>query len=285
MLIQILDSCSTTLGTCCNDYALAGLLSIIRSGMDIVQIIVPIILIISGTVSFIQLMIKPDDEKGALKKALGNKFTAAIIVFLLPFIVNLVLDWTANSYTTFNVVSCWQAAQTVAIKTAASESDTKISTTAKDKTSLNEDLSALNVNVIDNSPKSSSTNGSATGNAIVAYAKQFLGKEYVYGGEWNGELPYTPTDCSGFVQGLFHHFGISIPRDTVSQWAATDTYTLVPDGQQKAGDLVMYYGHVAMITGNGNEIIHDSNHKDGVKISSDFHYRSIQGIMRINGVN
>lgn len=68
MYMQILAECSTTLGTCCNDYALAGLLSIVRSGMDIVQILVPIILIVSGTVSFIQLMIKPDDEKGALKK-------------------------------------------------------------------------------------------------------------------------------------------------------------------------------------------------------------------------
>ena len=36
----------------------------------------------------------------------------------------------------------------------------------------------------------------------------------------NGELPYTPTDCSGFVQGVFAHFGISLPRTTSTQWAA-----------------------------------------------------------------
>lgn len=283
--MQILAECSTTLGTCCNDYALAGLLSIVRSGMDIVQILVPIILIVSGTVSFIQLMIKPDDEKGALKKALANKFISAVIVFLLPFIINMTLDITSQSYTTFNVASCWTAAQTVAIKTAASQSDTKISSTTSDKKALNEDLGKLNVNVVDNSTKTSTSNGSAKGNAIVAYAKKFLGQAYVWGGSWNGEIPYTPTDCSGFVQGLFRHFGISIPRDTDGQWKATDTYTLVPDGQQKAGDLVMFEGHVAMITGNGNEIIHDSNSRDGVKISSDFHYRTIKGIMRINGVN
>ena len=138
------------------------------------------------------------------------------------------------------------------------------------------------------SPGDSST-GSLTGRAIVSYAMEFVGQEYRYSGSWNGEKPYTPTDCSGFVQGVFSHFGIQLPRTTYAQWAATNTYTLVTDGNIKAGDVVMYDGHVGILTGNGEEMVHASNSRPypsgGVKVSSTYKYRSILGIMRINGVN
>ena len=47
----------------------------------------------------------------------------------------------------------------------------------------------------------------------------------------------------------------------------------------------MYDGHVAILTGNGEEIIHASNPTDGIKLSPSYKYRSVLGIMRINGVN
>ena len=46
---------------------------------------------------------------------------------------------------------------------------------------------------------------SATRNAVVAYAKQFLGNPYVYG----GTSLTSGADCSGFTQSVFAHFGIS----------------------------------------------------------------------------
>ena len=53
----------------------------------------------------------------------------------------------------------------------------------------------------------------------------------------------------------------------------------------QAGDLVLYDGHVAMLTGNGNEIVHASNSapypQGGIKITSDYGYRSILGIVRV----
>ena len=138
-------------------------------------------------------------------------------------------------------------------------------------------------------PEVNGGNGSATGRAIVAYAKEFVGQSYSYGGSWNGERPYTPTDCSGFVQGVFAHFGISLPRTTYAQWAATNTYTLVTDGNIKAGDVVMYGSHVGILTGNGEEMVHASNSRPypagGVKITESYKYRNVWGIMRINGVN
>ena len=58
---------------------------------------------------------------------------------------------------------------------------------------------------------------SVNGIAIINYAKQFNGKRYVLGGQWNGEYPYVPTDCSGFIQGIYKHFGYKLPRTARQQ--------------------------------------------------------------------
>ena len=116
-----------------------------------------------------------------------------------------------------------------------------------------------------------------------------VGKSYSFGGYWNGELPYTPTDCSGFVQGVFKHSGIKLTRSTYTQWADKSSYTLVKNGDEiRAGDLVMYNGHVAILTGNGREIVHAKGRKWGIVVDSDYRSsssKSILGIMRIKGVN
>ena len=51
------------------------------------------------------------------------------------------------------------------------------------------------------------------GSKIAAYATQFIGNPYVYGGTslTNG------ADCSGFTQSVMSHFGIKIPRTADQQ--------------------------------------------------------------------
>ena len=47
----------------------------------------------------------------------------------------------------------------------------------------------------------------------------------------------------------------------------------------------MYNGHVAILTGNGNEIVHAKSTRDGVTLDSNYRRssgNSIKGIMRIN---
>ncbi|MDO4326412.1 MAG: NlpC/P60 family protein [bacterium] len=104
----------------------------------------------------------------------------------------------------------------------------------------------------------------ATRTAIVAYAKQFLGNPYVYGGTslTNG------ADCSGFVQSIFAHFGITTGRSSRDQ-AAKGTTIAVSDVQP--GDLLFYasgdyINHVAIYIG-GNQVIHASNSRTGIIIS------------------
>lgn len=106
---------------------------------------------------------------------------------------------------------------------------------------------------------------------IVEYAKQFLGNPYVYG----GTSLTKGTDCSGFTQSVYKHFGINISRTSRTQ--AKDG-TKISASDLQPGDLIFYadssgtINHVAMYIGNG-KVIHASSPKTGIKISN-YKYRT-----------
>lgn len=111
---------------------------------------------------------------------------------------------------------------------------------------------------------------SATRTAIVAYAKQFLGNPYVFGGTslTNG------ADCSGFTQAIFAHFGISTGRSSRDQAAKARE---IPMDSIQPGDLLFYasgdyINHVAIYIGGG-QVIHASNETTGIIISP-YNYRT-----------
>ena len=275
---QILD-CSEELGTCCSDYALAMSLDTIRKFMNIIQIIVPIILILMAVIGLTQLMTNPERKNGL--KNLYNKIVAAIVVFFIPVIINAVLLIMPS---TFSVSACWEQAK-VSAETSRTTSNKYISPYSEKRSLVSVIISPSSYQN-SNSSTSGSTNGSQQGKDIVNYAKKFVGQAYLYGGSWNGEEPYTPTDCSGFVQGVYKHFGYNLGRDTEAQWNDDSKYTIVSESDIKAGDLIMY--DVGILTGNGNEVVHAKGKKYGIVIDSDYKTCSshaIKGIMRINGVN
>jgi len=280
VLFQMLD-CNVDLGTCCSDPGLVSILDITRKVMSLFQIIIPILLIVGATYSFVKLALNPEIKNGT--KAIVNQFLAAVLCFFIPVIVSFALGLVPD---TFELGSCWKQAEE-ANELARSSGNTYIEIEEGKSGAI-----LISPGDYDVKPAPSSTgsgDGSATGKAIVEYAKSFVGQRYLYSGTWNGERPYTATDCSGFVQGVFRHFGINLARDTKSQWTDTSSYTLVPNGSPiKAGDLVMYDGHVAILTGNGNEIVHAKGSSYGVTTDADYKNASrktILGIMRIKGVN
>lgn len=281
---QIL-TCNDALGTCCTDYALATVLNVVRKFFNIFQLVVPILLIIGITIQLIKLMSNPD-EKGGGKKVI-NRLIAAVICFFIPTIVDVVLSMLSQT-STFKVADCWEHAKIASEVSQANQATYINPNKAGEKKSFLIDPEAYETGT----PPTSSTdtgNGASTllGTQIVVYAKKFVGQPYVYGGSWNGELPYTGTDCSGFVQGVFKHFGISLNRTTSTQWAAKSTFQLVSPTDIRAGDLIMYDGHVGILTGQGTQVVHAKGTKWGVVLDDDYRTCSshaILGIMRINGV-
>lgn len=124
-----------------------------------------------------------------------------------------------------------------------------------------------------NESNNSSSGGQQTSSSrqkIVDYAVQFVGNPYVYGGTslTNG------TDCSGFTQGIYRHFGVSINRTSREQ---ANNGKAVSLDNVKPGDLIFYkngstIGHVALYIGDG-KVVHASSERVGITISN-MYYRT-----------
>lgn len=141
-----------------------------------------------------------------------------------------------------------------------------------ENTSNSNSAGTTNEGTNEGNASSGSEGGSGLGSQIAGYACQFIGNPYVYGGTslTNG------TDCSGFTQAVYAHFGISIPRDSTSQRFAGRG---VSYEEARPGDLICYAGHVGLYIGNG-QIVHASTEKTGIKISKAT-YRTILAVRRI----
>jgi len=101
-------------------------------------------------------------------------------------------------------------------------------------------------------------------NAVIAYASNFLGTPYLWGGS-------TPSgfDCSGFTQYVYRHFGVTLGRTTYDQ--INNGYAVSRDSLQ-AGDLIFFGSsgnpsHVGIYVGNG-VYINAPHTGDVVKIAS-----------------
>ena len=117
-----------------------------------------------------------------------------------------------------------------------------------------------------------SIGGTEFGRNVADYALQFVGNPYVYG----GTSLTGGTDCSGYTQSVYRHFGVSIPRMSGEQAGFGRE---IPYEDMEPGDLVCYSGHVAMYIGGGR-IVHASSRKEGIKVSNDPAYRTIVSIRR-----
>lgn len=103
-MFQILES----LQEYCNDYAIATYLYTIKQVLDIIHLVIPILLLVMVAIQMVKMMISPDDKKSP--KTLLNKFIAAVIVFFVPYIVNLCVSLLPDN---FEIAKCWEQAEQI----------------------------------------------------------------------------------------------------------------------------------------------------------------------------
>ena len=105
---------------------------------------------------------------------------------------------------------------------------------------------------------SSNVSTSSKGADVLAYAMQFVGYPYVYGGSSTSGF-----DCSGFTQYVYKHFGVTLNRTAAAQ---SSNGTAVSRSNLQPGDLVMCgspINHVGSYAGGGR-IVHAANPSKGV---------------------
>lgn len=102
---------------------------------------------------------------------------------------------------------------------------------------------------------------------LISYATGLKGAPYRFG----GTDPELGFDCSGFVQHVYAHFGVPLPRTTREM---ADSLPEIPLEQCESGDLLFFhvankpFSHVGLYLGEGRFIHAPSVRSGGVMISS-----------------
>ena len=108
---------------------------------------------------------------------------------------------------------------------------------------------------------------------------QFAGNRYV----WGGTSLTNGIDCSGFTMQVYARYGVGLPHHAASQPAYGNR---ISASEAKPGDLFFYgsgssISHVGIYIGNG-QIVHASNARTGIKISSAYYRTPICVISYLN---
>lgn len=291
--MSLILSCSNSLGNCCKDSGLLSILGVFSNIIEIVQIVVPIILLLMVCIKLLQMVINPDEKKNF--KTLRNQIIAAVIVFFIPMLINVLVGMIDN--TNINFVSCLKESKNIKLSnnvTYISDSKKKPSKVINDYEYEKGDpkktdddggtvtggssitpgeaiIGDPNVKVRKNIyNKKASIVRKLNGQEVVDYAKTWIGKLHYDHGTTAELRPGGSCDCSQFIYRVLKHFDAvesEAPSIYCSMWSSgnvkgtilySDLSHLVP------GDVVAdywsdYSQHVEIYAGGNNTVGCDGN--------------------------
>ena len=285
---QILD-CNSNLGNCCSNKAIAVIVSPISNIINLIQIVVPILLLIMVSINLTQLVINPDEKK--LLNSIKNKAFAAVIVFFVPVIINVFINMIDDSGTgSYNILNCIKEASNVKLSSSVtykkynngrepgklytdrssyekgderknnSDNSTPTGTISNDCV-----LGDSSVKLVPNDTHGrNAVVSKANGNEVADYAKSWLNKGLTYYFGSTSELrPGGTCDCSGFVYQVLNHFHILQSGKVKSTvWGSCGVKgTVMYSSYDKLvpGDVVFMNtgqgsGHLELYVGNGETV-------------------------------
>lgn len=89
----------------CSDPGLGFILLVLKRFFVMIEVIAPIVLIVSLFILFTKVVTDPDNKK--LQKNIQNAIFACVTIFLLPVLLNLTMNILGNNYT---LSECWNNA-------------------------------------------------------------------------------------------------------------------------------------------------------------------------------
>lgn len=95
--------------TACIDDSLLNIMRLVRLVIKVLQIAVPVGLILMGTIDMAKSVIAGDEKKiKEAQKPFIKRIVAAIIVFLIPYIVNVAINLVVSDASDWR--NCWNTA-------------------------------------------------------------------------------------------------------------------------------------------------------------------------------
>jgi cell wall-associated NlpC family hydrolase len=158
-----------------------------------------------------------------------------------------------------------QKAQEAAQQPAQSEENTDTEEPKQEETKQEETKK-------EETKKENTSSSDVTGATVYAYASQFVGNPYV----WGGTSLTNGCDCSGFVMQVYAHFGVSLPHSSASLRSVGRAVSV---SDMQVGDIVCYSGHVGIYAGDGL-LLSALGAKYGITYNS-VHYKTILAVRRI----
>lgn len=138
--------------------------------------------------------------------------------------------------------------------------------------------SYLSEDKIVETPSTSTSISSKTGQDVANYAKKFVGNPY----KWGGESLTNGADCSGFTKTVYKKFGYPLIHSASGQRSYGSAVGI---DDRKPGDLICYQKnaqgnyHVAIYIGN-NQVVHALNKQKGICISS-WNFQTVYSVRRL----